>query len=262
MTAPTRGVALGAHLARREAAAATVVDVHIEHPELTLPVHELFHTFQGEGPYLGRAATFVRLGGCNLTCTWCDAAHTWDGTEAPTDMPVESITRRIAAADLPITVLTGGEPLLHQQRPAFAALLTNLTALGIAVHVETNGTIPPGPVLDAVDAYTVVSPKLDNAGVDFHKRLKPNALAAFRERAAVGLAAFKFVITHPVEMHEVTGMVRTWNLDPSTVWVMPEATTAADTIAGCQALADEVLAAGYNLGTRLHTILWNNERTR
>ena len=85
-------------------------------------------TFQGEGPSTGRLALFVRLGGCNLHCTWCDTGYTWDAArwdlrEQIRPVRWQRLVERLAAAVppgvVPLLVVTGGEPLGHQGRPAF-----------------------------------------------------------------------------------------------------------------------------------------------
>src|SRR5687768_9454687 len=89
-----------------------------------LVVSEVFGpTWQGEGPSLGRRAGFVRLGRCNLACSWCDTPYTWDWDRFDpavelTRMSVDAIADRIASMEVPLVVITGGEPLLQQSHLA------------------------------------------------------------------------------------------------------------------------------------------------
>ena len=82
---------------------------------MTLPISEVFGpTLQGEGPHAGRTVQFIRLGGCNLSCSWCDTPYTWDASrfnlrQELTPMSVQEILDRIIPG-VPI-VLSGGEPL-------------------------------------------------------------------------------------------------------------------------------------------------------
>src|ERR1700730_7162757 len=98
----------------------------------TLVVSEVFGpTIQGEGPSLGRRAGFIRLGGCDLTCSWCDAAYTWNASRYDlraelTRMPVTAMVERALVGDPEIVVITGGEPLLHQQQAGRLELLDQL----------------------------------------------------------------------------------------------------------------------------------------
>ncbi|WP_328427892.1 7-carboxy-7-deazaguanine synthase QueE [Streptomyces sp. NBC_00443] len=117
----------------------------------TLVVAEVFGcTVQGEGPSCGRRCSFIRLGGCNLACKWCDTPETWDGRrfdlrQTLTRTPVEEIVARALVGAPGLVVITGGEPLLHQRQRAWDDLLVRLAAAGVEIEVETNGTIPPTP---------------------------------------------------------------------------------------------------------------------
>src|SRR3954451_15026034 len=80
-----------------------------------LVVSEIFGpTFQGEGPSIGRRCGFVRLGRCNLACTWCDTKYTWDWSQYDPSVElhrrsVDDIVDAVAAMDVPMVVITGGE---------------------------------------------------------------------------------------------------------------------------------------------------------
>jgi organic radical activating enzyme len=102
-----------------------------------LPVMESFYTLQGEGAYQGRAAWFIRLGGCDVGCVWCDVKDSWDATRHPL-RNVGDLVREAAAQPGRIAVVTGGEPLLHDCGP-----LTNaLHQAGFRTHIETSGSSP------------------------------------------------------------------------------------------------------------------------
>ena len=230
-------------------------------PAPTLAVAEVFGpTFQGEGPSTGRRAGFVRLGRCNLDCRWCDTPYTWDWERFDpaveiTTRPVDGVVAELDAMAVERVVVTGGEPLLQQRRllPLFEAC----AGRGWAIEVETNGTIAPeAATAELVTAFNV-SPKLANSGVPEGKRIRPAALAALR---ATGRAAFKFVATGPADLDEIADLAAIHDLAP--VWVMPEGTDPATVLARMGALADEVLARGWNLTPRLHVLLWNDERGR
>lgn len=100
----------------------------------TLPVMEAFYTLQGEGAYNGQAAYFIRLGGCDVGCVWCDVKDSWDADKHP-KRAVEELVREAAAFPGRIAVITGGEPLLHDLAP----LTTALRAAGFRTHIETSG---------------------------------------------------------------------------------------------------------------------------
>lgn len=103
----------------------------------TLPVMEAFYTLQGEGFHQGRAAYFIRLGGCDVGCFWCDVKDSWDASKHP-QLSITSIVEEAAKFPGRMAVITGGEPLLHN--------LTELTALlhqqGFETNMETSGSSP------------------------------------------------------------------------------------------------------------------------
>ena len=103
------------------------------------PVHETFHSWQGEGFHLGRSAYFIRLFGCPIHCPWCDSAGTWH-----TDFIPEHIEKRTAEdlagaahdSGAEFTVVTGGEPAIHDLKP----LTSVLAEKGVKRHLETSGS--------------------------------------------------------------------------------------------------------------------------
>src|SRR3954470_12929271 len=105
----------------------TAVTTDIE--TTTLPVMEAFYTLQGEGFHQGRAAYFIRLGGCNVGCFWCDVKESWDATKHPQQNMAKIIAE---AKKFPgrLAVITGGEPLMHN--------LDELTTLLQQTGFETN----------------------------------------------------------------------------------------------------------------------------
>lgn len=228
----------------------------------SLVVAEVFGpTWQGEGPSLGTRAGFIRLGRCNLACTWCDTPYTWDWERYD---PAVELTRRtiqeiaddVEAMDVPLVVITGGEPLLQQSH--LPPLLDRLRA-GRRIEIETAGTLAPSEaVLTRVDRFNV-SPKLANSGNPVDRRLKPSALRAF---VASGKASFKFVASSADDVDEIADMVATCGIPSEQVWVMPEGTDPTAVVERARQLADVVLERGWNMTTRLHVLLWGDERGR
>lgn len=225
----------------------------------TLVVSEVFGpTWQGEGPSLGRRAGFVRLGRCGLACTFCDTPYTWrwedhDPAVELTTRDVAGILEELAAMDVGLVVVTGGEPLLQQSH--LPPLLRPLLARGVEVEIETAGVIAPTPeVVDLVTRFNV-SPKLANSGNELDRRYRPEALRALQ---ATGKAAFKFVAVDGNDLDEIAAMVDRCGL--TNVWVMPEGTDPATIVDRSRALVDPVLARGWNLTTRLHVLLWGDRR--
>lgn len=223
-----------------------------------LPVAEIFHSFQGEGPSAGTRASFVRLGGCNLRCSWCDTPQTWDSSRfdlrkemQPWSLP--AIAAVVLGHDAPLTVLTGGEPLLHQTNPDWLTLLEMLyDEEERALEIETNGTIPP---LRTDIVHYNVSPKLS------HARQPPPDISILRKFSDAG-ATFKFVVKEPGDLAEVLEIVDTVEIWPHQVWVMPEGTWPDVVITRARKIADLVLKYGWNLTLRQHILLWGDERGR
>lgn len=114
-----------------------------------LPVMEHFYTIQGEGAHTGKAAYFIRLGGCDVGCHWCDVKESWDPTLHPL-METAQIAE-IAASNCKTIVLTGGEPLMWNLEP----LTKQLKNLGCTIHIETSGAYKMSGVLD----WITLSPK-------------------------------------------------------------------------------------------------------
>ena len=116
----------------------------------TLPVMEAFYTIQGEGAHQGRAAYFIRLGGCDVGCHWCDVKESWDAAQHPL-CTVDEIVDEAARHPARIAVITGGAPLMHNLKKLCAALHRQ----GFKIHVETSGA---HPLQGAVD-WVCLSPK-------------------------------------------------------------------------------------------------------
>ena len=114
-----------------------------------LPVMEHFYTLQGEGAHTGKAAYFIRLGGCDVGCHWCDVKESWDPTLHPL-ISAESIAET-AASFCKTVVLTGGEPLMWNLN----ILTQKLKALGCEIHIETSGAYEMSGILD----WITLSPK-------------------------------------------------------------------------------------------------------
>jgi 7-carboxy-7-deazaguanine synthase len=103
----------------------------------SLPVMEHFYTLQGEGYHQGRAAYFIRLGGCDVGCVWCDVKDSWDASKHPL-FDVGSLRLEVTKTPAEIVVITGGEPLMHD----LDELTKELRSAGLKTHIETSGAYP------------------------------------------------------------------------------------------------------------------------
>ncbi len=111
---------------------------------------EHFYTLQGEGLHTGKAAYFIRLGGCDVGCVWCDVKDSWDASMHPV-MTTEQLVAEATQYDGRIAVITGGEPCMHDLGPLCDALHN----AGFATHIETSGAHPLSGALD----WITLSPK-------------------------------------------------------------------------------------------------------
>lgn len=102
-----------------------------------LPVMESFYTLQGEGFHQGRAAYFIRLGGCDVGCVWCDVKESWDAEKHP-KRSIENIVAEVKQTPAKLVVITGGEPLMHD----LEALTVALQSAGFETNIETSGSHP------------------------------------------------------------------------------------------------------------------------
>lgn len=118
---------------------------------------EHFYTLQGEGVHTGRAAYFIRLGGCDVGCVWCDVKDSWDANAHPL-MTTTDIIANAAQHKGRIAVITGGEPAMHN----LSALCDALHKEGFKTHIETSGAHPLSGSLD----WVTLSPKKFKAPLD------------------------------------------------------------------------------------------------
>ncbi len=102
-----------------------------------LPLVEEFYTLQGEGHHSGKAAYFIRIGGCDIGCSWCDAKFTWNPKNFP-PVDVEQIVHNALQSLAKVVVVTGGEPSLYP----LDILCQRLKANGFDTHIETSGAYP------------------------------------------------------------------------------------------------------------------------
>ncbi len=104
---------------------------------VSLPLMEDFYTIQGEGYYQGYAAYFIRLGGCDVGCVWCDVKESWDADAHPL-VSVNEMVSRAKKSGTEIVVITGGEPAMYD----LTMLTEQLKAAGLKTNIETSGVYP------------------------------------------------------------------------------------------------------------------------
>jgi 7-carboxy-7-deazaguanine synthase len=201
----------------------------------TLEVKHIFPTLQGEGPYVGEPAVFIRLGGCNLACNFCDTDF-----EDYNELSLGNILARVkelAANMRKLIVITGGEPF----RQNIAPLCEELLNAGFKVQIETNGTLWR-ELSNGV--HIVCSPK--NTGEGYFP-VRADLLAR--------VDAFKFIISQHDEKYNHVGEVGQ-SVHQTPVYVQPmdeyDAKKNAENVALALRLATEY---GYRLSLQMHKML-------
>ncbi len=215
-----------------------------------LRVSEVFTSIQGEGPYTGSRAVFVRLAGCNLRCPFCDTKYSLDPTTG-VEISIEELVEVIRREKPQIVVVTGGEPLL--QRRAVVDLALSLESAGIIVQVETNGTIPP-PLDIPSNMVFVVSPKNIPVKVS-NAVLREEWINLARSSSYVW---FKFLASSRQDVHRIKDYLLAENIPLEKVQVMPltrEDMSMEELVELHREIARASLEAGIGFSPRLHLIL-------
>jgi 7-carboxy-7-deazaguanine synthase len=235
----------------------------------TLPVIEIFGpTVQGEGPEMGRPAYFVRFGGCDFRCSWCDSMHAVDPVQVRAGarhlQPVEILTQLAELRAGPdLVVLSGGNPALLELAP----LVELLHADAFEVAVETQGSRWK-PWLGQVDRL-VVSPKGPSSGMDSaeHRR----ALTAFLDRAEQEGArpVLKAVIFDEPDLEHARWLALTWptlalHLSTGTDVGLSDEQTVERLLSRLRWLSESVaidpVLRHAQVGTQQHVLAWGTRK--
>jgi organic radical activating enzyme len=242
-----------------------------------LGVSEYFYSLQGEGRTMGIPAFFIRLKGCNLMCggwgterdgqlrgcaTWrCDTIEVWRRGKlwdfhSLTQTLDERFDYRQRLAKGAHLVITGGEPLMQQERiVAYLAYLEQEHGLRPIVEIETNACFEPLEALDQRVSYWNTSPKLSNSGMSAAERIYPEVLRWFAKNPKT---MSKFVLAAEAEWEELqrdfldTGLVRREQLV-----LMPAASSLEELLQNNVWLAELCIREQLRMCTRLHVEIWN-----
>ena len=227
----------------------------------TLRVSEVFWSLQGEGPSAGMPSTFLRLAGCNLKCAYCDTPYTWDSTRF--DLAKQSRTTAISAlaeelAQQPLRrlIVTGGEPMLQQSG---IAKLLQVLPRDVPIEIESNATIGPSPELaQRIDQWNL-SPKLPSSEMGAEVSCNWDVLRQFLETRR---AYLKLVVKNDTDLSAADELVRRLRWPTTHILLMPEGRTTATLEERSPWVAEAAMARGYRFTTRLHVLLWGDERGR
>ena len=214
---------------------------------MTLFVHEIFRSLQGEAHAAGWPTIFIRLTGCNLRCLYCDTAHAWEGGE---ELDIDSVRTRVRAlgeAKQNHALITGGEPFLQQE--AVMELASALIKEGYETSLETNGSFLVNALPEKLIA--VIDVKTPGSGMSGIMN-QENFRMARRHHDV-----FKFVIASTEDIAWAFDVIeRQRLLHRYDIYFSP----AAGKIPADE-LAEAILASGkrVRLSLQLHKILWENE---
>jgi len=221
---------------------------------------EIFRSIQGEGQSIGIPSVFCRLSLCNLSCSWCDTKYTWDWDNHDPKKEIirleaQVVADRISEMNTANVVITGGEPLMQQD--GLSELTGLLKSRNHTIEIETNGTYVPNSIIkDKVDRWNV-SPKLTNSGLKKSDRFVKDSLEWFSSRPE---AVFKFVVESPDDLDEVTEIVDSVDISNDRVILMPQGTSKTEIESRTPWIVDQCIERGYRFSSRLHVLIWGDER--
>jgi len=242
--------------------------------ENVMNVSEIFSSIQGEGPNIGRFSTFIRLYGCNLSCSWCDSKHAINGKEFKV-MSIEEIASEVYSQGLHSVVITGGEPTIY---PNLIDLLIELVKNENIenIEIETNGYNICGLAEQIVEHNLWpfvsfdfnISPK-EQTEQYYHNENNILELLSDPELQDVGHFNLKFVIEEKnigANMDNVLSFLDEIMIDHvSNIYLMAEGFTQEDTVKNTKKLiqyVQEKELTDFLIAPRLHTLLWGNERKK
>jgi organic radical activating enzyme len=254
-----------------------------------IEVSEIYVAPQGEGPNMGRLSLFVRLRRCTLHCVWCDTKQTWDKddpdyekyeTYEPHQLAAAMLRRgqpfgRLSSLDVQAIVLTGGEPLIWQDK-ILEALLSYRNVHGVPVEVETSGTIIPDVDM-LMNCNFIVSHKLASSQNDMSRGYLWNEEVVQRIIAHSGQSLrnvnFKPVVDPVQDVMEIASYLNwlnnisdrlgiPWNLMREHIYLMPQGMSALELSANQAPIIEMAQAYGVRCTTRMHIIAYGDERRR
>jgi 7-carboxy-7-deazaguanine synthase len=218
-------------------------------------VNEIFHSLQGEGRLAGVPAIFIRLAGCPLRCSWCDTAYAWD-PKAGRQLSCEQIFGEICEYPTRYVVLTGGEPMVHEDICDLSAAIRNA---GYHVTIETVGIW----FIDGLKADLMsLSPKLSNAGHPDHKSpVELMNIEALKKLMAEYDYQLKFVVNAPDDLNEIAEVLEKLDgVDLYKVYLMPQATETEDYLEKSRWLVKYCKQTGFSFSPRLQVMLWGSQK--
>ena len=179
-------------------------------------VSEIFVSVEGEGSRQGYLATFVRLHGCALRCSWCDSRYACEGTDYREMAPDEVFARVKELGNRRIT-LTGGEPLISKEAPA---LVMRLAESGFEVNIETSGSVDytalfPEDVRERLGTNLMITADWKCPGSGMEKMMKEQCFTSLRQWDVL-----KFVVCSREDLERAESVIRKYS-PPCQVFLSP-----------------------------------------
>ncbi len=201
-----------------------------------MKIIETFHSLQGEGKNIGLPTTFIRTGGCNLRCIWCDTKYAWENGE---EMSIAEIKEKIRCHRV---CITGGEPLLQED---IYELIDSLQ--GYQVSIETNGSIDIGKLMDK---EVMVSMDHKTPSSKMTEKMRDENLKLLREKDQL-----KFVISDKEDYEFSSNVLKKHDLECEIIFQAVDNRDLKD-------LADSVLKDDLDVRVlpQLHKTIWGDER--
>ena len=216
-------------------------------------VNEIFEAIQGEGPTIGMPVIFLRLSGCNLTCSWCDSKYTWhnDYLEKSTKYTNTQLVTALSKYKSRRIVITGGEPMLQARQ--FGDLFKFLHP-PFTVEFETNGTIYNEILEHSMVASINCSPKLKSSGVSESRYNYP----VLKKINDLKTSCFKFVAKDINDINEIHNQFHF--IEREKIYLMPEGQTRAEVIKSSRWVIKQCIKNRWKLSPRAHILLYSNKR--
>lgn len=206
-----------------------------------LEISEIFHSLQGEGPFMGKPAIFIRLSGCiKPYCGWCDTKHAFQ--QSGTHLDVNAVIAKISDYQCQLVVITGGEPFL-QWESGLKTLEQELLTKGYQLQYETSGKVE---IPETAQGTIVCSPKF----IENQWQFIPGNCSR--------VDAFKFVVDD--DTYNIEAFINTFNIHNEKIWLMPLGAKKADQIKKMPGIWEYSVKKGYQFSPRLHVLAFDDKK--
>jgi 7-carboxy-7-deazaguanine synthase len=230
--------------------------------EYFLNIAEMFcDTLQGEGVYAGVPATFMRLQGCTLACTWCDTLEVWKQGNPYSFKEIFALFESVGLIDRfkkgQHLILTGGSPLMQQETLAvFLKEFEKKYTFLPFIQIENEVTLRPTSLIPFIDCWNN-SPKLANSGMKERIRYKADLI---HQMSVLDQSWFKFVINDDMDWKEIEShYLEPGLISRHQIILMPCGQTQEELAQTREFVADLAIRENVRFSDRLHVTIWNKK---